>query len=105
MDNQLPMALAELFISRGHEAHHVLDFALDEASDSEIWKFAAENGFVLMTKDEDFAQRASLPNATVQIVWVRLGNCRKDVLLEAIDSVMSQMHSALESGNRVIEIR
>jgi predicted nuclease of predicted toxin-antitoxin system len=79
--------------------------ALDEASDSEIWKFATEKGYVLITKDEDFSQRASLPKATVQVVWVRLGNCRKDVLLAAFDSVISQMHSALESGNRVIEIR
>ncbi len=92
-------------IRRGYEARHVVEVALDEAIDSEIWKFAIEKGYVLITKDEDFSQRASLPNASVEVVWVRLGNCRKDVLLAAFDSVMSQMHSALEGGNRVIEIR
>ena len=105
VDNQLPSALAKLLVSRGHDARHVLDVGLDAASDTEIWKYAAANSFVLITKDEDFSQRASHPSASVQVVWVRLGNCRKSTLLSAFDSVLVQMQAALQAGNRVVEIR
>jgi predicted nuclease of predicted toxin-antitoxin system len=105
VDNQLPGALAKYLVSRGHDARHVLDAGLDAASDTEIWGHAAANSFVLVTKDEDFCLRASQPNASVQVVWVRLGNCRKTALLSAFDSLLAQIEAALQAGNRVVEIR
>ncbi|MGH7814378.1 MAG: DUF5615 family PIN-like protein [Candidatus Binataceae bacterium] len=59
----------------------------------------------MITKDEDFPQRASRPGAPVQIVWVRMGNCRKAALLSAFGSMLPQLQAALEAGNRVVEIR
>ena len=44
----------------GHEAAHVLDVGLLESSDSQIWDYAIENGAAILTKDEDFAIRASV---------------------------------------------
>ncbi|HET7841996.1 MAG TPA: DUF5615 family PIN-like protein [Terriglobia bacterium] len=65
MDNQLPSALTRALVSRGHEALHVLDVGLDTASDSEIWDYAMANSLVLITKDQDFPQRALLRGAKV----------------------------------------
>lgn len=36
IDNQLPQALARLFVSHGHKAEHVLDLGMDEANDRAI---------------------------------------------------------------------
>lgn len=105
VDNQLPSALAKFLVSHGHQATHVLDVGLDGATDTDIWKFADANSFVLITKDEDFFQRASRPDAAVQVVWVRLGNCRTTALLSTFDSLLSQIQTALQDGNRVVEIR
>lgn len=105
VDNQLPSALAKLLVSRGHDASHVLDLGLDSATDTEIWNYANANSFVLITKDEDFSRRASQPSASVQVVWVRRGNCRKAALLSAFDSVFSQLEAALQTGDHLIEIR
>jgi len=105
VDNQLPVALAKRLIALGHDARHVLDVGLDKASDTEIWKHATTQSQVLITKDEDFLSRASLPTSTVQIVWVRLGNCRNTVLLAAFESMLPQLEAALKAGNRVVEIR
>jgi len=105
VDNQLPAALAKLLVSRGQEAIHVLEVGLGAAKDEEVWKHAAANSLVLITKDEDFSRRASRPDAKVQVVWVRLGNCRKKTLFSAFDSVLSQLVTALEAGNKLVEIR
>ena len=78
---------------------------MDKASDSEIWTYAVANSLTLITKDEDFFQRASQPVSPVQVIWVRLGNCRNLALLSAFESVLPQLESALQAGNRVIEIR
>jgi predicted nuclease of predicted toxin-antitoxin system len=105
IDNQLPLALAKALASKGHDASHVLELNFESATDTEIWNFAAANSFVLITKDEDFSRRASQPNALVQVVWVRRGNCRKAALLAAFDSVLSQIERALQSGDTLVEIR
>jgi predicted nuclease of predicted toxin-antitoxin system len=105
VDNQLPSALTKALVSRGHEALHVLDIGLDAASDSKIWDYATANSLVLITKDQDFPQRALQRGAKVQVLWVRLGNCRKSVLLSVFDSLLPSILEAFEAGDRVVEIR
>lgn len=105
VDNQLPLALAKMLAARGHNARHVLEVGLESASDTQIWKHAEANGLVLITKDEDFPRRAAVPGAIVQVLWVRLGNCRTPALLSAFDSLLGQVLKALQAGNRVVEIR
>ena len=105
IDNQLPPALGKWMASHGHEAIHVLDLSLAQAKATHIWDHAAANGFIVVTKDEDFAQRATVPGAEVRVVWVRLGNCRTAALLAAFDYLLAQMVAALDSGARLVEIR
>lgn len=105
VDNQLPAALAKWLASHGQEAVHVLDLGLADAKDEEIWKYAQAHSLVLITKDEDFSRYASHRHGNVSVVWVRLGNCRTAALLSAFDSVLSQVIAAVESGNKLIEIR
>jgi len=38
------------------ESRHVTDVDLDTATDAEIWSWAGEHGFVIVSKDSDFRQ-------------------------------------------------
>ena len=105
VDNQLPAALARFLNERGHDAQHVLDLQLDEAIDLVVWRRAASEGRVVVSKDEDFLHFATQPNAATALVWVRLPNCRKTVLLAAFEGALPALITALEAGNRVVEIR
>lgn len=106
VDQQLPTALARFLSSRGLEACHVQDVGLESADDKTIWLYAKERGLTIITKDEDFqalsAQQASIPP---QVVWIRLGNCRKHVLLEAFSNLLPVILEMLAQGDAVIEIR
>ena len=105
VDNQLPAALARFLNLRGHDAQHVLDLQMDDADDPDIWNHAAAQGRALVSKDEDFLHLANRPGATGAFVWVRLGNCRKQVLLAAFDRALPALVTALEEGHRVVEVR
>lgn len=105
VDNQLPTALARHLSALGLTAMHVLDCGLDEADDSIIWRFATEQGWIIISKDEDFFYLASPPQATVQVIWVRLGNCRKATLLATFDALLPKILDALNAGSRVVEVR
>ncbi|MFZ4535460.1 DUF5615 family PIN-like protein [Propionivibrio sp.] len=106
VDNQLPVALARYLAANGWECAHVQDIGLDTSEDTIIWQYAKERGMAIITKDEDFQalanRQGSLPP---QVVWVRLGNCRKAVLLEAFSRILPELRDMLAAGETVVEIR
>jgi predicted nuclease of predicted toxin-antitoxin system len=48
---------------------------MDRASDTEVWRYAAEHGFTIVSKDSDFHQRSLLFGSPPKVVWLRIGNC------------------------------
>lgn len=105
VDNQLPGALARALSARGEDCRHVLDVGVAQATDPEIWRYADENDLVLISKDDDFVRLATQPAARARLIWVRIGNCRNADLLTRIDWVWNQVRTALDAGDRIVEIR
>jgi predicted nuclease of predicted toxin-antitoxin system len=104
IDNQLPPALA-CFIDTelGCEGRHVADVGLEDASDAEAWQYALANGFVLLSKDEDFTHGSEeferLPD---------LGAGRqlsRRVSPRPVRRLWPNLLERLESGDRFVEIR
>jgi predicted nuclease of predicted toxin-antitoxin system len=103
VDAQLPPALARRIEALGHVAEHVFDLDLTSASDSAIRDYASSIGAAIVTKDEDFAVRQLLTGGP-PVVWLRLGNTRRAVLLERIETEFPEILAALERGDTLIEI-
>ena len=87
------------------QSHHVSDIGLAQATDREVWHYASVNSAILLSKDGDCLHYASLPCATARLLWVRLGNCRTQILIETINRHWPEINSAFSAGDRVLEIR
>jgi predicted nuclease of predicted toxin-antitoxin system len=59
---------------------HVRDCGLRGASDAQIWRYALENGFAIVSKDSDFAQRSLLLGGPPKVIWLRIETVRQRVL-------------------------
>jgi len=105
VDNQLPTALARFLTGIGTEAVHVLDVGLAQSADAELWSFAVENKFVLISKDHDFLHFLERTAPDGQLIWVRVGNCRRHALLETVERVWPETLALATAGERLIEIR
>lgn len=106
VDNQLPAALARMLSANGMDCRHVLDLGMEASSDQAIWEFARNESLVIVTKDEDFAQLADRQmSPPPQVLWIRLGNCRKAALLKAVADVLPQIEEQLKEGHQVVELR
>jgi predicted nuclease of predicted toxin-antitoxin system len=82
VDHQLPPALARFLESQGHSAKHVRELGLKQAPDMAIWRYAVANDIAVISKDEDFYFIATSPGANGRLVWVRVGNWRKQAHLD-----------------------
>jgi predicted nuclease of predicted toxin-antitoxin system len=105
VDNQLPEALCGFFHSRGHQSDHVINLGMDEASDIEISNYAAIENAIGVSKDGDFLHLANRLRDMGRLLWVRIGNCRKQKLLQALDHQLPVIVRAFDEGFRVVEIR
>jgi len=77
---------------------------LNRATAGFVWDYAIANDTVIVTKDEDFAIRASVSKTSPLIGWIRIGNCSNARLLAWFEEEMPSVIAALGSGNRLVEI-
>src|SRR6185437_16029378 len=71
--------LADLFPG----SSHVQSAGLDCASDDQIWEYARQNGFAIVTKDEDYNNLSVVRGSPPKVIWLQFGNCTT-VHLEAV---------------------
>ncbi len=77
-----------------------------DAEDSSIWAYSLEHGAVILTKDEDFPHRQSQsPKSSPVIVWLRIGNTSRRVLLKWFEPLLPRIETLVGQGNRFIEVR
>lgn len=105
VDNQLPIALSKFFALRGYQCQHVLDIGLEKASDTDIWRYADEHEFVVISKDEDFLYLAGRAETKSRFLWIRFGNCRTPALLSRLLKMWPGVEASLKAGDRVVELR
>ncbi len=81
IDTNLPPALATWIAARGHEAAHTTALGIESQPDIEIWRHAAITGAIIVSKDEDFALLRAADPTGPKVVWIRIGNAVRRVLL------------------------
>ena len=74
-DQNLSHRLVTLLATEFSGSQHVRNVGMATATDSVVWEYAAKQGFVIVSKDTDFQQRAVLLGYPPKVVWIRLGNC------------------------------
>lgn len=105
VDAQLPPALARMLDQSGHTAVHVEAIGLLDTSDSAIWQHALIHQAIIVSKDEDFASRALQTRTGPVVVWLRIGNCSRQALLEWFTPLFPAILREIEAGHRLIEVR
>lgn len=72
--------LEDVFASSSHTAL----LRLSQATDAELWAFAAQNGYAIVTKDSDFSDLSIVHGFPPKVIWLRLGNCTSRQVEQAL---------------------
>jgi predicted nuclease of predicted toxin-antitoxin system len=104
VDANLPLALARMLSGLGADSLHVHDLGLSQAADTGIWRLASERSLTIISKDVDFADLVLATKSGPSVLWVRMGNVRKEVLLERFRRDFPEFCALLASGHRLIEV-
>jgi predicted nuclease of predicted toxin-antitoxin system len=69
-----------------------------------LYLFALKEGYVLVTKDEGFAEWSRLRQPAPPVVWLRIGNVKRAALRAKLEPLLPDLVRRLESGETLIEV-
>lgn len=82
-DHNLSPTLVNLLQDLYPDSNHLYRLGLDRVPDIEVWEYARQEDFLIVTKDADFSDLCLLRGFPPKVIWIRRGNC-KTVDIEAI---------------------
>ena len=104
-DVHIAYKVVRFFQSNGHEAIHINDI-LDSyhTKDSEISRYANENGYTVMTKDADFRNSHLLNNSPSRVLKISLGNISTKRLIEILEANLDEIVRHFEAEKCFVEL-
>ena len=75
------------------------------ATDRKVWDYAKENHFILVSKDNDFRQRAFLLGPPPKVIWLSVGNAGTKIIASLLRENVAQVEAfsqELEEGLLVL---
>ena len=78
---------------------HVFMLGLGSAMDIEIWQYARDHDYMIVTKDADFSELGVVKGFPPKIIWIRRGNCST----QDIESVLRENYSAISALSEDLE--
>ncbi len=95
---KLPALLADLYPG----SSQVDQAGLRGARDVEVWEYAKANGYVLVSKDNDFRQRSFQYGAPPKVVWLNVGNAATGPILQLLREAREEIERFVASGEEAL---
>ncbi|MGM9479163.1 DUF5615 family PIN-like protein [Pedobacter sp. GSP4] len=73
-DQNISHRITKLLLADFPACDQIRRLKLENRSDKEIWTFAGQNGYVIVTFDADFYEFSNLYGHPPKIIWLRFGN-------------------------------
>ncbi len=71
---------------------HVSTLGMGNAMDIEIWQYAHDHDYMIVTKDADFSELGVVKGFPPKIIWIRRGNCST----QDIESILRENYESIQ---------
>jgi len=69
-----------------------------------IWKYAKDNGYIIVTKDEDFMNLLEVKGFPPKIVLLKTGNSSSKALMELLEKIKPMIDELEKNEYGLLEI-
>lgn len=96
LDENLSRRLVPALQARFPGSSQVSLLGLERATDAQLCEHAAQHGFVLCSKDDDFQRLVAARGYQPRLVHLALGNASNDAVLGALLAAADRLHAAFD---------
>ena len=100
-DQNLSFKLVDLLRHEFPDSSHVRLLDMDKSSDSEIFDYAKDNNYTIVTQDSDFHEKVIFYGFPPQVIWIKTGNASTNHIyflikknMESIENFISKQKIA-----------
>ena len=104
VDENLSVQLVPFFEPHFPGTCHVKQLHCEQTDDTDLWCYAKENGFSIISKDKDFQQMGVFRGAPPKVIWLRMGNNPARRVLELLDRELPAIKHFMGHPNRSLLI-
>ena len=98
---KLASKLTHIFNDCAHVDHIGINVP---AKDMDIWNYALNNGFIIITKDNDFLDLLDIYGFPPKVVLIRTGNNSSQALLELLINAKEKIEDLKNNNIGLLEI-
>ncbi len=70
------------------DSSHVDLLGMRGYTDTQIWNLAKKDGYIVVSKDDDFRQRSFIYGAPPKVIWLKVGNAGTSIICQLLlDSI------------------
>ena len=91
-DENLSPGLVELLAADFPDSAHVAQALGRGCSDTQVWQHALAHGYAIVSKDNDFRQRAFLSGPPPKVVWLAVGNAGTQDIVDLIRAKSAEIN-------------
>jgi len=73
-DQNISFRICNYLVNKDFDCFQVRALGLENKSDIEIWKYAKNNDFIIVTFDFDFINFSNLYGHPPKVIWMKIGN-------------------------------
>ena len=102
LDQNLSRRLVRMLAHEYPDTAHVflIGMAEDEDTDTDIWNFAAANGYAIISKDKDFYQRSVAAGHPPKVIHLNMGNCSVGEIAAVLLDRLGHVRDFLAHGTK-----
>ena len=105
LDENLSRRLVPFLQETYPESSQIALLGMQQASDLDVWRYAGEQGYVLVTQDADFYDLSLTRGAPPLVLWLRSGNADKSWVVQLLLARHQEIEAAFATGITCVELR
>lgn len=102
VDEKLSPSLVSLLSDLFPGSEHAYTVGLEGATDTRFWEYARAGGFAILSKDDDFRQRAFVSRAPPKVIWLDFGNAGTAPIVELLRRSRLRIETFNETPNAAL---
>jgi len=84
LDENISLKLVKFLIKDFPESNHIDFLKMQGTSDTNIWEYAQNENYIIVSKDNDFRQRSFLFGSPPKVIWLSVGNGGTKIIKELL---------------------
>ena len=105
LDENLSRRVLPFLLETYPESNQIALLGMQQSSDLDVWRYAGERGYVLVTHDADFYDLSLTRGAPPSVIWLRSGNADKSQIITMLLERRDEIEAAFAMGITCVELR